>query len=228
MIDPIVVTFVLANIETRARVLTRVKPLGQVLLLNEAQTQRRRIKRRWKLWRSRWADTNAIVWQRAGTQHVRTWRREILPARRGRWQDSHALAVWLRIDGIDVLWFLTHFPSKAWTMMPWRRKAWRAAHRELIAFIEDVTAEIAAERFDLADIPTVVAGDFNRAKTNWGLPGFDRTVGMVTYGRSGHYDQVFTRGPIELQTARTRELGSPHRSVTGTLTIHPPAQEAAA
>lgn len=212
---------VLANIETRGRVLTRVKPLGRVLLLNEAQTQRDRIDR-WGLWEARWADTNAIAWRRQGIEHVGTWRREILPARRGRWQDSQAVAVWLRVDGIDCLLVATHFPSKAWTTMPWRRPGWQRARAELVGFVDDIVAA----HPELEHAATIIAADFNRGKTDWGLPGYRRTVGLVTYGRRGRYDQIFTRGPVELDSARARRLGSPHRSVTATLTIRP-AQEAA-
>lgn len=223
-IRPATFPLVLANIETRGKVLTRVKPLGRVLLLNEAQTQRDRIEERWNLWESRWADTNAIVWQRDGIEHIGTWKREILPARRRRWQDSQAVAVWLRIDEVDCLFVVTHFPSKAWTMMPWRRRGWRRARTALVDFVNDIVAA----HPELEHASTVVGADFNRSNTDWGLPGFKRTVGLVTYHARGHYDQIFTRGPIELKRARARRLGSPHRSVTATLTIHPPAQEAAA
>lgn len=226
------VRVVLANVENSRSTLTNVPPHGDVLLLNEVRPFRRWVKR-WKQWRSRFADTNAIVW-REGIEHVETWRRQILPAKRGRWQDSWAVASWLVVDGIDCLFVGTHFPSKAWTTMPWRRKGWRIAEDELMEFVDDVVAEIVrgrpatrrrparAARPDLAGIPVVLGLDTNRGSMDWTFEGFDRTVAPVTYGRRGHYDQIFTRGPVELERARARRLGSPHRSPVATLKISTP------
>lgn len=210
---------VLANVENTAATLANVKPHGDVLLLNEVKPFRRRIKRRWVRWRSRFADTNAILWKHGGTLHAQTWRRQILPAKRGRWQDSWALAVHLRIKGHDCLFVVTHFPSKAFTTMPWRRKGWRTAKVELERFVDDVCAEI-AEAFPYnSNMPVILGGDFNRGRTDWNLRGFRLSAAPVTYGRRGRYDRVFTRGPVEVFGVRARRLGSPHRTVTAQVHI---------
>lgn len=219
---PATFTIALANIENRDAVLANVQPLGRVLLLNECKPQRERIKQ-WPDWGSRFADTNAVAWQRHGVEHVQSWRREILRENGRRWQDSHAIATWLRIDEADSLVVATHFPSKAFTTMPWRREGWYEARRNLLDFVDDIDRD----NPELAGAPTIIGGDFNRRRADWSLGDFQRTVGLVTYGRDGHYDQIFTRGLVAVAEPRARRLGSPHRTVTATFTIHATQQDAA-
>lgn len=206
---------VLANIENSGSTLRMVRKYGRVLLINECKPQYNYIKR-WSKWNSRFADTNAVIWQRENIEFVHRWRREILVEKGKLWQDSHAIATHLRVDGVDVLFVVTHFPSKAFTTMSWRRPGWYACRRNLIDFINDIQRNY--PKLDGAAV--IVGADFNRASRRWKLGNFTRRVGLVTYGSRGHYDQIFTRGPVVTAGSRARRLGSPHRTITTRVTVY--------
>jgi hypothetical protein len=212
------VFFTLANLHYQVSALREVQRGTRILALNEASNLRNGIKADPK-WQSRWADTNALCWRTGTAIELRTWRREIL--REGgsgdrRWEDSWAVAVLLKFpDGSRALFVVTHFPSKAWTVWPWRREPWKRARANTLDFI----ADIQRNHYSTHKVPVILCGDFNRGFELWRFKGFRREAAPVTFGKRGRYDQIHTQGKADIQDVSTIETTSDHRAVRGLLTL---------
>lgn len=207
--------FVHANIhglDRAARVV--LKRLPAVAAFNEVRPALDVLRNRPE-YRHRRAGSNAITWRVSRFTRVGNWRQEIVAERSGErgWQNSEAVAVLLadRSTGKRVLHVVTHMPSKAWTVWPWRRTAWHIASDNLRQFIRDIRAEVGRR------VPVVVSMDGNRGG-RWSFGRFITAARPITFGRWGRYDRVFVKRAV-VREVKTFATGSDHLAVSGRVVI---------
>jgi hypothetical protein len=188
---------------------------ADVLHLNESRPVADTLRKMAPAWAHRHAASNAIAWRRNRFAALGTWRREVLAAKPGPfgWQSSVALAVLLvdRHTGQLVIHAVTHWPSKAWTVWPWRRKAWRRARRNTRLFVDSIRAEKG-----LAHVPVLLSLDGNSG-SDWTMHSLRMVASPRTHGL-GRYDRWLAGGPVSVSDVVAFRTGSDHKAVAVNVT----------
>lgn len=201
-----------ANVHGLDFAVRRAAEQADVLALNESTPTEDQLDRLSLEWSHRRAASNVLAWRGDLFTEIMHWREEILEAKPGifGWKSSHAIAVYLDDDDTHerVLQVCTHFPSKAFTSLPWRRKAWREARRNLRLFVDRIQAE-----HDIAHVPVIVTLDGNRT-SRWEMYGFRTEARPVTFGPTGRYDRILARGSVNINHIATFRTGSDHKAVS--------------
>jgi hypothetical protein len=184
---------------------------ADILHLNESHPDEDVLDQMSPEWGHRRAESNAIAWRTSLFNFEgQVWRREVLAAKPGRfgWQASEALAVVLedRKTGHWVLHAVTHWPSQAFTVRPWRRKAWARAKRNTRLFIDTIQ-----ERNGLTDVPVLFSVDGNNGGT-WHMLNLRTVAAPRTHGR-GRYDRWLARGNVKTSGVDAFRTGSDHLAV---------------
>jgi len=168
-------------------------------------------------WRFVRRGSNAIGWRKsAPIERIASWSRTILEAGqddKGReWKSSECVAVLLKIAGKQVLHVVTHFPSKAFTTLRWRRRAWNRAKRGLLKFLADIYKAIGKV------VPTVLSFDTNRGG-RWILRRYRLAAYIPTFGKAV-YDRIFLRGKrIRIKWLRAFKTTSDHKALRGRVVV---------